>query len=366
MKNILHAIDTTGPGGAETVFMTLARKLDPSRFHSYVAVAGHGWLYDELRQQGFDPFIVGGKKGFDLGYLSRLVRIIRKQRIDVVQSHLFGSNIYCSLAGALTRVPVVCTFHGSVDIGQRTALRALKMKLLNHCASRFVSVSRSLARELCGQNHLSARKSVTIYNGVDTSQFCRRRDDSIRRQLGLGDADILVGAVGNIRPAKDYQTLLHAAAVLAKTSPRYKILIAGQGDGELYRRLLKQRSDLGLESSVFFLGFQTDVSRLLNNFDIFVLSSATEGFSIATIEAMACELPVVATRCGGPEEIVQNGENGVLVDAGDSQQLSAAIQRVWDDRPFRQRLSQEARSTVLSRFSIDSMLNYYQSIYDQL
>lgn len=366
MKNILHAIDTTGPGGAETVFMTLAKGLDPSRFRSHVAVAGKGWLYDQLHGQGFDPFIVGGQKGFDVGYLMRLVSIIRKQRIDIVQSHLFGSNVYCSLAGAMTRVPVVCTFHGSVDVGHHSMLRSLKLEIVNRCARRIISVSRSLEKELCDLGHLSKKRSVIIYNGVDTSVFNHTRNDTIRMQLGLGESDILVGAVGNIRPAKSYEMLLLAAAALAQVSSRYKVLIAGQGNGELYQRLLAQRRELGLENTVFFLGFQGDIPKLLNNFDIFVLSSSTEGFSIATIEAMACELPVIATRCGGPEEIIRHEEDGVLIDVGDNKQLAAAIQRVCEDQPFRRKLAKQARATVLSRFSTGKMLRSYQHIYEQL
>ena len=366
MKNILHAIDTTGPGGAETVFMTLAKGLDPSRFRSYVAVAGPGWLHDQLQRQGFDPFIVGGQRGFDFGYLKRLVSIIRKQRIEIVQSHLFGSNVYCSLAGAITRGPVVCTFHGSVDVSHRSVLRSLKLKIVNRCARRIVSVSRSLEKELCDLGLLSRKKSATVYNGVDTTVFSHARNDSIRKQFGLGESDILVGAVGNIRPAKSYEMLLLAAAALAQASPRYKVLIAGQGDGELYQRLLAQRRELGIENTVFFVGFQGDIPKLLNNFDIFVLSSSTEGFSIATIEAMACELPVIATRCGGPEEIIRHEEDGILVDVGDSKQLAAAVQRVCEDQTFGRRLAQQARATVLSRFSTDNMLSSYQRIYDQL
>jgi glycosyltransferase involved in cell wall biosynthesis/O-antigen/teichoic acid export membrane protein len=335
MKNVLHAIDTTGPGGAETVFMTLARRLDPSRFRSHVAVAGTGWLHDELRGQGFEPFIVGGQKGFDIAYLRRLIRIIRQQRIDIVQSHLFGSNLYCSLAGAITRVPVVCTFHGGVDVGHRGVLQSLKLEIINRCAKRIVSVSRNLEENLRSLGHLTASKSMVIYNGVDTNLFKPVRDDSIRRQLGLDASDIVVGAVGNIRPAKSYETLLDAAAELKKASSRYKFLIAGQGKGELYERILARRSELKLEGTVFFLGFQADVPRLLNNFDVFVLSSRTEGFSIATIEAMACALPVIATRCGGPQEIIQHEHDGLLVDVDDGKQLAAAIRRVGEHAQFR-------------------------------
>lgn len=366
MKRVLHCIDTTGPGGAETVFMTLASRLDPLRYKSYVAIAGKGWLYDELCRKGFRPYIVGGKRGFDFNYLKRLIDVIRSNRIDLVQSHLFGSNVYCSIAGALMGVPVVCTYHGNVDVGSHSFLRFLKLKIVNRYAARVVCVSKSLEKELAALAHLPARKSVVIYNGVDVEQFKRTPDNSIRKKLGFADSDFVVGAVGNIRPAKNYKDLILTAAALVGKSPRYKVVIAGQGDGSLYDELQKQIRALMLEKNVYFIGYQDNVQKFLNNLDVFVLCSSTEGFSIATIEAMACELPVVATRCGGPEEILVNEKDGILVKLGDTQKLVDAIHRISEDRNYAQKLRYEARLAAQDRFSVDSMVSAYELIYQTI
>lgn len=363
MKRVLHCIDTTGPGGAETVFMALAGRLDPLQYKSYVALAGKGWLYDELCRKGFRPYLVGGKKGFDFNYLKRLMEVIRSNRIDLVQSHLFGSNVYCSIAGALTGVPVVCTYHGNVDVGSRSFLQFLKLRIVNRYAARVVCVSSSLENELASLTRHSKQKSMVIYNGVDVERFKRVPDDSIRGQLGFADSDIIVGAVGNIRPAKNYGNLILTAAELVRKSPRYKVVIAGQGDGRLYHDLQEQIRALMLERNVYFIGYQDDVPKFLNNLDVFVLCSSTEGFSIATIEAMACELPVVATRCGGPEEILVNEKNGILVNLDDRQKFVDAIHRISEDRDYSQKLRYEARLAAQGRFSIDSMVSAYEEIY---
>lgn len=365
MINVLHTIDTTGPGGAEKVFLTLAQGLDPDRFRSYVAIAGRGWLHDQLLDLGIAPVIVGGKRGFDLSYLKNLIDLIRINHIDVVQSHLFGSNVYSCLAGALSRVPVICTFHGSVDIGQRSLLRAIKLLIVKYCATRVVSVSRTLETEIRGVAKIVEDKSVVIFNGVDTSVFYKNRNDFIRKQLGISESAVLIGAIGNIRAAKNYRGLLLAAAELRKASKEFKVVIIGEGHGVLYQELLDLRHRLGLENTVYFLGYQDDVSKLLNSLDIYVLSSKSEGFSISTIEAMACELPVIATRCGGPEEIIQDNVNGLLVDVDDAKQLAVMIRHVAEDRSLRNRLPQQARLGATTKFSTNAMVHSYQMLYEK-
>ena len=363
MKNILHAIDTSGPGGAETVFLALARGLDPAQYRSYAVIKSEGWVAGQLRKSGLEPFFADAKGSFNLKYLYQLVRIIRKYKIDVIQSHLFGSNVYCSLAGWICRVPVISVFHGAVDVNPHSKLLHTKFRILNRGSAKVVFVSQSLNDTVLKSGMLARRKSVVIYNGIDTRLFRPQRNPHLRNQLGLATDDIVIGAMGNIRRPKGYDVLLHAAALLVKKSTRYKFMIAGDGSGRLYEDLLKLREDLGLKAHVFFLGFQEDVTQVLNNFDIFLLSSTTEGFSIATIEAMACGLPVVVTRSGGPEEIVTHAENGLLVDVASAPQIADAIALIAHDTALKARLAQKARADVVARFSLDAMLRAYENLY---
>lgn len=366
MKNILHAIDTSGPGGAETVFLALARGLDPTKYRSYAVIKSEGWVAGQLRKFGLEPFFADAKGSFNLRYLYQLVRIIRKYKIDIVQSHLFGSNVYCSLAGWICRVPVISVFHGAVDVNPNSKLLRTKFHILNRGSAKVVCVSQSLSNTMLKSGMLAHHKSVVIYNGIDTHLFRPQRNQYLKNQLNLTANDIIIGAMGNIRRPKAYDVLLHAAALLVKKSTYYKFMIAGDGSGRLYEDLLKLREELGLKAHVFFLGFQEDVAQVLNNFDIFLLSSTTEGFSIATIEAMACGLPVVVTRSGGPEEIVTHGENGLLVDVASASQIAGAITLIANDAALKTRLVQNARANVMARFSMDSMLHAYENLYASL
>lgn len=363
MINILHTIDTTGPGGAETVFIDLASRLARARYTPTVAITGPGWVADELRRRGFDPVMLATQASFDANYVRQLLRIIRRHRIDIVQSHLFGSNIYCSAAGFLSRTPVVSVFHGAVDVAKRERFVKAKFGVVNGGSAAVVCVSDHLRQSLLQTTNLSARKAVTIYNGIDTRRFFPRRDTGVRAALGIADDDIVVGTIGNVRRPKAYDVLLRAARWLADRSPKFKFIVAGAGGNRLHEELLALRAQLKLEDRVFFIGFRADAEVVLNNCDVFALSSSSEGFSIATLEAMACGVPVAVTRSGGPEEIVTHEANGLLVPTQAPDALAQAIERLAGDAALRARLIAAAHRLVESKFTLDAMVAQYEQIY---
>ena len=366
MIRILHTIDTTGPGGAETVFVNLIRGLDQQEFESVVAIRGPGWVCDELRKIGVNPLFINSKGAFNVRYLKELVEIIRREKISIVQSHLLGSNLYCSLAGMICGVPVVSTFHGFVDMHTKERFAALKCMLVNSGSSRLVFVSDRLKEFYLEQKGFSVRKSVTIYNGVDTALFRPQRDDSIRKKLGVWPENVLVGAVGNIRPAKGYEYLLNAAKLVVNLHPQFRFVVAGEGSGLLLDSLKELRKSLGLEDYFHFVGFEPNVSRFMNNLDIFVLSSVSEGFSISTIEAMACGVPVIATRSGGPEEIVRHLDNGILVDALCPDKLAESLADLLDDESLKQRFIINGIDSVKTKYSSENAIEAYVKQYMQL
>jgi glycosyltransferase involved in cell wall biosynthesis len=199
MTRILHVIDTTGPGGAETVFVELADRIRGEGFQSLALVRGPGWVYDTLQQRGIATFVLDAKGSFNWRYLRELDRLIRRERVDLVQSHLLGSNIYCGVAGWLTRRPVVATFHGAVDVNPNERFRRIKFGLLNKTVSHFVAVSESL-RQALQDNGLSAESPTSVvYNGVDLNRYDIPRHRRLAEELGLPQDAVLIGSLGNVR-----------------------------------------------------------------------------------------------------------------------------------------------------------------------
>ena len=366
MKTILHCIDTTGPGGAETVFIELASRLSTQKYRSLVVIRGKGWVWEELRRRGMEPVLLDAKGSFNWRYLARLRRLIRSEGVNLVQSHLLGSNVYSSLAGLLTGTPVVATFHGSVDIGDKERLMGAKFALINAGADVVIAVSKQLREDIIGRTPLRANRTRVIYNGIDTSAFRRPRSRTLREKFGWPGNAIVIGSLGNIRPAKGYDILLRAAARLQKSPRPYRFVIAGQGKGDLYEKLLSLRDELGLKESVRFLGFIDDAGDFLANIDLFLSSSVSEGLPLSAIQAMAANLPLIATRCGGYEELIQDHENGWLVEVGNPDAIADAIDSLTRDTRLQAALGKQARRHVVETYDIRVMLTAYENIYDRL
>lgn len=366
MKTILHVIDTTGPGGAETVFIELADRLRTHGYRSEVVVRGSGWVLDQLRARGLQPVVLDAQGAFNWRYLRGLTRLIRERRVDIVQSHLLGSNVYCAAAGLLTRRPTIATFHGMVDVAPQERWRWAKFQLMNAGVSDFVAVSGRLRDAIRAEGLLDPTKASVIYNGVDMQRYALSSRRDLRASLGLPDDALLIGSLGNVRPAKAYDVLIRAARNIIDRHPQAHFVIAGHVKASLMRELEPLMAELDVAGHVHFLGFRDDSADFLAQLDLFLLSSTSEGFSIATIEAMATGLPVVVTRCGGPEEIVTDGVTGLMVPPGNSGALADGVLALQADVARRTALAAAGRTHAQEQFSMERMLEGYMALYRRL
>jgi glycosyltransferase involved in cell wall biosynthesis len=226
-----------------------------------------------------------------------------------------------------------------------------------------VFVSESLREKLPFGKRAKEVGSEVIPNGIDCTQFRPSRDPRLRAELGLEEGALIIGAVGNVRESKRYDLLLEAFSRVRQIHPLCHLVVVGQAKGVLFERLLNLRVGLGLQESVHFLGFREDAPELMQGFDLFVLSSSDEGFSLATVQAMATGLPIVATRCGGPEEMVQNGVHGHLVDPNDAGILAEGILEVLSLPDRGEEYGKTARARAVSEFSMEAMIRRYEALY---
>lgn len=364
MKRILHVIDTTGPGGAETVFIELADRLRQADYESYVLIRGPGWVNDELNRRGLNVTILDSKGSANFGYLKALMDFIRSHKIDVIQSHLLGSNLYSAIAGLLTRTPVIATFHGMVDVSSEERFLKAKFFIINHFVRKSVMVSEALLREFANNFGLKSGGATVIYNGIDTADYEREKSARLRNELQIPQDATVVGSLGNIRPAKAYDVLVDAAAKLAENpSNNFHFIIAGDPKASLMEKLKAQIAAHSLEDRIHFVGFVDDIGEYMSNLDLFLLTSKSEGFSISTIEAMASSLPIVTTRCGGPEEILTHEENGLLVENGSASAVAEALERLAGDAALRDKLASNACAAARERYDINAMIAAYTKLY---
>lgn len=364
MKTVLHVIDSVESGGAETVFVQIAHGIQNAGYRSIVVLNGRGWVDAELRRRGLAPIVIESRGSFDLQLLKRIVALIAAERVDVIHSHLLGSNVYCAMAGLLTRKPVIATFHGMVDIGVDERLRWLKQWVMRRGVTRFVTVSQRLRDAVLATGWLSLEKTTVIYNGAEASRYGKSSRRDLRTRLGIGDHALLIGSLGNLHPAKGYEYLIGAAPRIIARHPEVHFVIAGEIKPHLAATLREQAAKEGVAQRVSFIGFVEDSAVFLSQLDLFLLTSLSEGFSIATVEAMASGLPVIATRCGGPEEIVTDRHTALLIEPASVDAIIRAVLEMLATPALAHGLALAAQEFAKSHFSMEAMLNRYTGLYE--
>jgi glycosyltransferase involved in cell wall biosynthesis len=362
---ILHTIETGGPGGAETVLLELATNLDSSRFRSLALLPSGSWLPKQLQARGIPTVIAQSKAWYDL-HLPRVMRqLVRQERVDLIHSHLPDQNFYSCLVGHLAACKTVVTYHGTPGVFRNGRTRsAVKSWVVRHAATAVVVVSDYLGRVLT-QLGFPAKKIVRIYNGVDIKQFACQAGGRLRAELGFPANAKMVGMVANLRQSKGYEYFIQAARQVTEAIPEARFVAVGEKDDTIANQLDSLIRQLGLEDRCVFLGFRSDVPQILSDLDVFVLSSVSEGLSIATIEAMAAGKPVVVTRSGGPEEVVEEGRTGFLVPPADPSALASRICEVLRSPDLAATLSRNAQAEAESKFSLALMVSEYESLYER-
>jgi glycosyltransferase involved in cell wall biosynthesis len=368
MKSILHTIDTTGPGGAETVFLNLVEDLVLDGYRNIALIKGSGWVEQQLKKRNIEYYILRPSGFFSLSYYFNLILLLKKQQVKLVQAHLLGSILTCSIVCRICNIPLVATMHGQVDINPREKFVFIKQWIMPTGISKLVAVSQSLAEFIQTRGLFQNINIEIIYNGIDTRNYYKTAHGELRTKLGLDKNTILVGSLGNIRPAKNYDLLIETAAIIKQSQKTLPVhfLIAGHQRPDLMEKLNALAEERNVSSHIHFLGFLDDTPKYLSELDIFLLCSSSEGFSIATIEAMAAGVPIIATRCGGPEEIISDGLNGVLLEKNNPNAIAETILLLVNNKNRTLALTSEAKNHVNSTFSLNTMSDRYRSIYSQL
>jgi glycosyltransferase involved in cell wall biosynthesis len=365
IMHILHLIESSEPGGAETVLAHIADHLDPSHFMSTVGLLETGWLSKLLDHLGISYAVFHSDKALDMKLLFALVQHIRRNDVDLVHAHEFSMIVYGAVASRISRVPMIGTIHGKNNYPDRRR-RRLGFKLAISLSEYTVTVSKELKGFLC--NVLSTpsnKKIITIYNGIDVLKFHPMpKNKSLMKSLGLRDDQRVVGTVGSLFAVKGLQTLLQAAEKVVRIWPDVRFLVVG--DGTEYANLLKLRNELGLDHAVIFTGFREDICEILNLMDIYVCSSTSEGLSLSILEAMACCKPVVATEVGGNPELVENNVSGFLVPVADPVALADRIQMILFDNELQASMGTNGRKIVEESFTLEKMVSRYQALYYEL
>jgi glycosyltransferase involved in cell wall biosynthesis len=332
-----------------------------------------GYLADELTTRGVAVVGPIKKTGNDPTAPFRLAAILREHRVDVAHCHNWGGLVDTVLAAKLARMtPVLHTQHG-LDYGfsdapdhLRSRLRTAMKVLACQGVTRIATVSQEVAQMVTREWRVSPSRVSVVHNGVRVPAPGEGVDIRARwrHELGIDESDVLIGTVAVFRPVKDLHTMLEAMALIRRETSRAKLVLMGAGPQKEELEAAVER--LGLTSVVHFPGFRRDATQLLPALDVFVLSSLSEGISLALLEAMAAGVPVVATSVGGNVEILQKPASGVLVPPRSPRALADGILSLINDSTRRRLLSAGGRERVEEAFSLKRMIRNYESLYASL
>jgi glycosyltransferase involved in cell wall biosynthesis len=359
---IVHVLSSLEIGGAEQVVLNLAAgQVELGHVVHVVSLAPgpDGPHADAHRRMGVQVHRVS-KLGptVDPSLPIRLAWLFRRLRADIIHSHDPQPVIYAAPAARCSRVPLVHTKHGE---NQETPRKALLRRHASRLVSVFVAVSRQTALEAEQQGEVAVGKAVVIENGIDVGLFVPSDEarTTIRSALEIPPDAQVIGTVGRLSTVKNQPLLIRAAA--PSLGPLAHLVIVG--DGPHRQAVEAEVGRSGKSAFIHLLGQRTDVHRLLPAFDIFVLTSDSEGLPMAIPEAMACGLPVVSTNVGGIADVVADGETGYLVPKGNEAALRTCIERLLDDVGLVRAMGGRARTLCLSRYSSTSMRDRYLALY---
>lgn len=362
MKNVLHLIETSGPGGAEKVLIRLVENLDRSRYRSLVCLLRDGWLKAQLQSRGIETIVNPQHRSLDFHWLFRLARLLRNRSIHVMHAHEFAMNVYGSILSRMTGIPIVATVHGKNYYWSKWR-RCLAYQFVAR-QSVMVAVSEDLRQFVTQRLAIHPDNIRVVHNGVHLRQHAvSDRRNTIRKEMGINGSQPCIGTVGNLYAVKGQTYLLRACAAVAKEFPDFVLLVAGRG--EQLESLEEEARSLGIERNVRFLGFREDVPALLDAIDVFVLPSVSEGLPVSILEAMARGKAVVASNIGGIPEVVKDGMTGYLVPPSDPEALTAKILLFLHHPQLAADMGESGRKRVQEAFSLDKMVQEYQSLYER-
>jgi len=357
----LH-VDTarTWRGGQNQVLVTVLglRALG----HRTVLVAHPSGELRRRAEEGLDFFPLAPRTEMDLAAAWRLSRLLKQLRPDIVHAHDPHGVAMAALALSMSTSPAKPKLIASrrVDFHLRnSALSRWKYRQVD-C---FVCASEAIRKMLVGDGVQKSR-TVTVHEGIDLARVKAAPPAELHKDLWLPHHSPLVGNVAALVPHKGQRYLIDAATTLLHAQPDARVVIAGEG--ELRPALEQQIRHHHLEKHVILAGFRPDVLSVHKAFDVFVMSSVTEGLGTSLLDAMACGKPIVATNVGGIPEVVVDGETGLLVPPRDASALASAIARLLGDPQLRERMGAAGLERVQTKFSAEHMVGNTLAVYKRV
>ncbi|MDP1813239.1 MAG: glycosyltransferase family 4 protein [Leadbetterella sp.] len=362
---ILQLISSSGYFGAENVLVQLASELNKNDTCHVISgvienlVTPHLEVIDESKKRGIQTAHFACRGKFDLINILQLRQFIKTQGINILHSHGYKSNLYSFFSAIGLKVALVATCHNWLGDDIKMRFYSYLDRIFLRQFSQVVAVSSDVQNKII-QSNISSDKVSIIRNGIDLSRFENAYlPPNFKSTLSIPEDHLVIGTVGRISSVKGHQHLLNLVSAIGKEYPKTSFLLVGDGD------LLTDLQAKFNKPNIIFTGLRKDLPELYKCMDIFVLPSLTEGLPMVLLEAMASQLPVVATQVGYIPKVIIDNETGFLVEPGDEEGLKKSLLYLLTEPKRRKVMGMKGYLRVKDGFSSAQMAQDYLKIYQK-
>ncbi len=358
--NILYITNHLNIGGITSYVLTLGRGLKSKGHNLYIASSG-GELSANFADSGivYIPIPIRTKKEISPGvFISalKLLKPIRKYKINIIHSNSRTTSVLACLLENLSGVPFISTCHGFFK-------KRISRRIFPCWGKRVIAVSESVKEHLINDFKVDAKIIDVIHNGIDVEKFKTQNakgKSELKTELGLWEGPV-IGIVARLSDVKGHAYLIKAMREVINEIPQAQLLIVG--DGKIKQELVNLTKALGIGKNVIFVPSVDDTIGVLSVMDIFVMPSLKEGLGLSLMEAMAYGLAVIGSDVGGIKTLIQNKENGLLVNPKDTKALAREILDLIRDPQGREKLGENAKIFISRNFSQEKMTGETEAVY---
>jgi len=325
-----------------------------------------------LEEKGYKAFYISRKEYFRVfNFLSvwKLAKILKCEKVDILHCQRHQATVYGSIAAKLAKTPVVLAHVHGLNRSKKSR-RKLINSIVLRWINKIITVSQAVRLNVLSNNPVVRPEQVIcLNNSIDYKRFATVSVNTgkIREDIGVSSDSFVFGTVGRLAPTKGLSHLIQAFVKVKREVkrevPNSELVIIG--DGRLRGELCAQAAETKVGDSIHFPGYRTDIEKLLRAMDVFVMASLAEGMPGALLEAMAADVPCIATKAGGIAEVLNNGEFGTLVAAEDADALAEAmIKSATQPEKIRPEMAEKAKRRVLDEYSHDVIIQRLENIYE--
>lgn len=369
-KNILYVNHVSKISGSEVSLINLIKGLDKNQFNPYLLSPEYGILTEELEKLDVKIIKANLPREFrkNLRFLPdiiKLFKLVKNYKIDLIHANSFVAGYSIALVAKLAGIPLITHIRDIVYpefFNLKVESRLLKM------SNTFICISKAVEQNLL-INGFDIKKIQVIYNGVNTKLFNPSSDENTEELLPTMNNGLKFGLIGQVIEWKGHEDFIDAISILSNKGYKANFYIIGSplfNDSSYLEFLINRTKLLGIGNTVKFIPFQKNVLPLMKSLDVIVCPSWNEPFGRVIIEAMSLAKTVIATKMGGPLEIINNDRDGILVDPKNPEELSKAFIRLITNKELLINFGYSGRKRVLDMFNIDNHIKEIEKVYKKL